>query len=65
MQTESSTLVARSPKVTEFLSKPRKLLIGGKWVEAKSGKTFKTLDRPPARSWPTSARPMPQTSTMQ
>jgi phenylacetaldehyde dehydrogenase len=44
MQTESSTLVARSPKVTEFLSKPRKLLIGGKWVEAKSGKTFKTLD---------------------
>jgi len=28
--------------VTTFLSKPRKMLIGGKWVEAASGKTFET-----------------------
>jgi len=28
--------------VTDFLSKPRKMLIGGKWVEAASGKTFET-----------------------
>lgn len=27
---------------TEFLGKPRKMLIGGKWVEAASGKTFET-----------------------
>ncbi len=27
---------------TEFLSNPRKMLVGGKWVEAASGKTFET-----------------------
>src|SRR5579871_5466843 len=27
-------------KVTKFVSKPRKMLINGKWVEAASGKTF-------------------------
>ena len=30
--------------VTEFLSKPRKMLIGGKWVDAMSGKTFETFN---------------------
>jgi phenylacetaldehyde dehydrogenase len=30
--------------VQEFLSRPRKLLIGGEWVEAKSGKTFETYN---------------------
>src|SRR6266404_3159068 len=28
--------------VTEFVSQPRKMLIGGKWVDAVSGKTFET-----------------------
>ena len=27
-------------KVAEFISKPRKMFINGKWVEAASGKTF-------------------------
>ncbi|HUK22986.1 MAG TPA: aldehyde dehydrogenase family protein [Terriglobales bacterium] len=31
-------------KVNEFLSQPRKLLIGGEWVEAVSGKTFETYN---------------------
>jgi phenylacetaldehyde dehydrogenase len=31
-------------KVSEFLSKPRKMLINGKWVDAVSGKTFPTYD---------------------
>ena len=31
-------------KVSEFLSKPRKMLINGKWVDAASGKTFPTYD---------------------
>src|SRR5205807_8006076 len=31
-------------KVTDFISKPRKMLINGKWVEAASGKTFPTYD---------------------
>jgi phenylacetaldehyde dehydrogenase len=31
-----------SRKTTEFLGKPHKMLIGGKWVEAASGKTFET-----------------------
>ena len=30
--------------VQEFLSRPRKLLIGGQWVEAQSGKTFETYN---------------------
>jgi phenylacetaldehyde dehydrogenase len=30
--------------VQEFLSRPRKMLIGGQWVEARSGKTFETFD---------------------
>lgn len=31
-------------KVTDFISKPRKMLINGKWTEAASGKTFPTYD---------------------
>jgi phenylacetaldehyde dehydrogenase len=31
-------------KVQDFISKPRKMLINGKWVEAASGKTFPTYD---------------------
>jgi len=31
-------------KVSEFLSKPRKMLINGKWVDAAAGKTFPTYD---------------------
>ena len=31
-------------KVLEFISKPRKMLINGKWVEAASGKTFPTYN---------------------
>ena len=30
--------------VQEFLSRPRKLLIGGQWVNAQSGKTFETYN---------------------
>jgi phenylacetaldehyde dehydrogenase len=30
--------------VQEFLSRPRKLLIGGQWVDAQSGKTFETYN---------------------
>src|ERR1700733_6658041 len=32
------------PRVASFLAKPRKMLIGGHWVDAASGKTFATLD---------------------
>ncbi len=36
---------AKSPAALEFLKKgPTKLLIGGKWVPAKSGKTFETIN---------------------
>ena len=30
--------------VSEFIAKPRKMLIGGKWVDAVSGKTFETYN---------------------
>ena len=32
------------PKVTDFLDTPRKMLIGGRWVAAASGKTFATYN---------------------
>ena len=31
-------------RVSEFLEKPRKMLINGKWVDAISGKTFPTYN---------------------
>jgi phenylacetaldehyde dehydrogenase len=31
-------------EVTEFIGKPRKMLIGGKWVDSVSGKTFETYN---------------------
>src|SRR5271154_5648135 len=33
-----------SSAVLDFLRKPKQLLIGGKWVSAKSGKTFETIN---------------------
>ena len=42
---ESAARGAKSSGVLEFLkSGPKKLLIGGKWVPSKSGKTFETLN---------------------
>ena len=32
------------PRVTSFVAKPRKMLIGGQWVQAASGKTFPTYN---------------------
>lgn len=40
----TETLDKASPKVREWLSKPRPMLIDGEWVEAKSGKTFPIYD---------------------
>ncbi|NOS69420.1 MAG: aldehyde dehydrogenase family protein [Verrucomicrobia bacterium] len=36
--------VELSPKIREFLSAPRQLLIGGNWVNAASGRTFDTYN---------------------
>ena len=33
---------ALQKEVAEFLSKPRKMLVDGEWVDAVSGKTFET-----------------------
>ena len=38
------TAPALSPAVAQFAATPRKMLIGGEWVEAASGKTFATLN---------------------
>ncbi|HET8825397.1 MAG TPA: aldehyde dehydrogenase family protein, partial [Terriglobales bacterium] len=40
----TTTPVQLESSVTEFLRKPRKMLIGGNWVEAVSGKTFESYD---------------------
>ncbi len=38
-------MTSLNPATTQFLSaQPLKLFVGGKWIEAKSGKTFETLD---------------------
>ncbi len=40
----ASPSVQLESRVIDFLKEPKKLLIGGKWVEAASGKTFETLN---------------------
>src|SRR5271155_1549129 len=41
----ASTVMPRTQNsVSEFVAKPRKMLIGGKWVDAVSGKTFETYN---------------------
>src|SRR5258708_13426811 len=32
------------PRVADFIEKPRKMLINGKWINAASGKTFPTYN---------------------
>ena len=43
MATAAQT-VAVGEDVKDFVAKPRRMLIGGKWVDAASGKTFPTYD---------------------
>jgi phenylacetaldehyde dehydrogenase len=43
MATTATPTELRS-SVTEFLSQPRKMLIGGQWMDAASGKTFETYN---------------------
>jgi phenylacetaldehyde dehydrogenase len=40
----AATELTPTSRVGQFLTKPKKLLIGGKWVDAGSGKTFSTLN---------------------
>ena len=39
-----ATTVPIESSVAEFIGQPRKILIGGEWVEAASGKTFDTYN---------------------
>ena len=41
---ERAAAGARNSAALDFLRKPKRLLIGGKWVTAKSGKTFETVN---------------------
>ena len=36
--------VTLDQNVSRYVAKPRRMLIGGKWVEAASGKTFPTYN---------------------
>ncbi len=42
--TSTANLHPRLPAVSDYIGKTRKMLINGKWVDAKSGKTFKSFD---------------------
>ncbi|MGH8504081.1 MAG: aldehyde dehydrogenase family protein [Gammaproteobacteria bacterium] len=44
MSAVAQTSVKLSSPVTQFIGRPRELLIDGKWVPAKSGKTFPVID---------------------
>ena len=37
------------PRVRDFISSEKKMLIGGEWVSAESGRTFETIDPATAR----------------
>ncbi len=41
---ERAAAGAKNPAALDFLRKPKMLLIGGKWMPAKSGKTFETIN---------------------
>ena len=41
---QATTLAMVDPKVAEFVTGPRRMLIDGAWVEAASGKTFPVYD---------------------
>ncbi|HXR24458.1 MAG TPA: aldehyde dehydrogenase family protein [Candidatus Binataceae bacterium] len=43
-QVESAARGAKNPAALAFLRAPKQLLIGGKWMPAKSGKTFETIN---------------------
>lgn len=42
MDMTTNTLVQLNENAAKFISKPKKLFIGGKWVESVSGRTFET-----------------------
>src|SRR6185312_7527497 len=44
VQVERAAAGAKNAAALDFLRKPKQLLIGGKWLPAKSGKTFETLN---------------------
>jgi acyl-CoA reductase-like NAD-dependent aldehyde dehydrogenase len=44
VQVERAAAGAKSSAALDFLRAPKKLLIGGKWVPSKSGKTFETIN---------------------
>src|ERR1700733_7906449 len=41
---EKATAGVKSSAALDFLKRPKQLLIGGKWVPSKSGKTFETIN---------------------
>ena len=41
---ERAAAGVQSSAVLDFFRKPKQLLIGGKWVPSKSGKTFETIN---------------------
>src|ERR1700744_3761710 len=41
---EKAAAGVKSSAALDFLRRPKQLLIGGKWVSAKSGKTFETIN---------------------
>ena len=54
---ESAARGAKNNAALDFLRQsPKKLLINGKWVASKSGKTFETVNQQTRKSWHSSPR---------
>jgi phenylacetaldehyde dehydrogenase len=51
-------------RVSDFIGKPRKMLIDGKWVNAASGKTFQPTTRPREKFWRRSRKAIARISTL-
>ncbi|WP_342215138.1 aldehyde dehydrogenase family protein, partial [Nocardia farcinica] len=43
-EASASTLTPVLPQVRDWLARPKQLFIGGRWVDAASGRSFETVD---------------------
>ena len=58
-----ATEVEVNPSALEFVSSERRMLVGGDWVDAASGKTFEVFNPATGEVLATSPRAIPRTST--
>ena len=53
------------PRVSDFISKPRKMMINGQWVDSIQVKLFLRMIPPPAKCWRKLPKVLQKTSALQ